>query len=200
MRFMKLKSMDKIASMFRKLSYKKVLLCLFVGLYIVSMFIALLMKDHANNEWVRMICKEYVYGPKNILALVVNKVRPDTMEINSAFFPKQSAPIEEPWAEKRIREVLDRYKQQSEIDNKLEAEYKSGEYSLDDPFVVVNPYGISPLTALVMFDTDEDVQVAVKVIGHQVEEDIGLSTGGDNIILKNISYLFMVCMQMKKIQ
>ena len=197
---MKLKSMDKIASMFRKLSYKKVLLCLFVGLYIVSMFIALLMKDHANNEWVRMICKEYVYGPKNILALVVNKVRPDTMEINSAFFPKQSAPIEEPWAEKRIREVLDRYKQQSEIDNKLEAEYKSGEYSLDDPFVVVNPYGISPLTALVMFDTDEDVQVAVKVIGHQVEEDIGLSTGGDNIILKNISYLFMVCMQMKKIQ
>lgn len=178
MRFMKLKSMDKIASMFRKLSYKKVLLCLFVGLYIFSMFIALLMKDHANNEWVRIICKEYVYGPKNILALVVNKVRPDTMEINSAFFPKQSAPIEEPWAEKRIREVLDRYKQQSEIDNKLEAEYKSGEYSLDDPFVVVNPYGISPLTALVMFDTDEDVQVAVKVIGHQVEEDIWLSTGG----------------------
>lgn len=177
MRVMELKSMDKIVNTFRKVSYKKVLFCLFVGLYIFSMFIALLMKDHANNEWVRTICKEYVYGPRNIIALVVNKVSPNTMKINSAFFP-QAAPIEEPWAEKRIREVLERYKQQSEIDSKLKAEYESGEYSLDDPFVVVNPYGISPLTALVMFDTDEDVQVAVKVIGHQVEEDIGLSTGG----------------------
>ena len=177
MRVMELKSMDKIVNTFRKVSYKKVLFCLFVGLYIFSMFMALLMKDHANNEWVRTICKEYVYGPKNMIALVVNKVSPNTMKINSAFFP-QAAPIEEPWAEKRIREVLERYKQQSEIDSKLKAEYESGEYSLDDPFVVVNPYGISPLTALVMFDTDEDVQVAVKVIGHQVEEDIGLSTGG----------------------
>ena len=177
-------SVEKKINAFRKVSYEKLFLCLFVGLYIFSMFIAVLMKDHANNEWVRMICKEYVYGPKNILALVVNKVRPDTMEINSVFFPKQQSTVEIPAHEQAVKQVLDRYSRQKEIDEKLRSEYESGGYTLDDPFVVVNPYGISPLTALVMFDTDEEVQVAVKVMGNQPEENIELSIGGGQFYSK----------------
>lgn len=185
-------SNSKLICRIKKLLYStgKYIICIYVILFCV----AFIMKGHANNEWVKNICKEFVYGPKNMIALVVNKVSPNTMKINSAFFP-QAVPIEEPWVEKRIREVLDRYKQQSEIDSKLKAEYESGEYSLDDPFVVVNPYGISPLTALVMFDTDEEVQVAVKVIGHQVEENVELSTGGGTILFKKTyhTYLWDVC-------
>ena len=188
-------SVEKKINAFRKVSYEKLFLCLFVGLYIFSMFIAVLMKDHANNEWVRMICKEYVYGPKNILALVVNKVRPDTMEINSVFFPKQQSTVEIPAHEQAVKQVLDRYSRQKEIDEKLRSEYESGGYTLDDPFVVVNPYGISPLTALVMFDTDEEVQVAVKVMGNQPEENIELSIGGGTVLFKKTycSCLWFIC-------
>lgn len=187
-------SVEKINA-FRKVSYEKLFLCLFVGLYIFSMFIAVLMKDHANNEWVRMICKEYVYGPKNILALVVNKVRPDTMEINSVFFPKQQSTVEIPAHEQAVKQVLDRYSRQKEIDEKLRSEYESGGYTLDDPFVVVNPYGISPLTALVMFDTDEEVQVAVKVMGNQPDENIELSIGGGTVLFEKTycSCLWFIC-------
>ena len=32
------------------------------------------------------------------------------------------------------------------------AEYKKGSYTIDHPYVVVNPYIIAPLTALVMFE------------------------------------------------
>ncbi|WP_087974830.1 aryl-sulfate sulfotransferase [Oceanobacillus rekensis] len=56
-----------------------------------------------------------------------------------------------------------------EIQSKLEQgildEYKKGDYSLSDPFVMEDPYGWSPLTALVMFETDEKSQVTVEVEG-----------------------------------
>lgn len=182
-------SNSKLICRIKKLLYSigKYIICIYVILFCV----AFIMKGHANNEWVKNICKEFVYGPKNMIALVVNKVRPDTMEINSVFLPKQPEPKEESWEEKRIREVLQRYKQQVNIDEKLKAEYESGEYSLDDPFVVVNPYGISPLTALVMFDTDEEVQVAVKVMGNQPEENIELSIGGGTALFKKTYYSYL---------
>ena len=47
----------------------------------------------------------------------------------------------------------------------LEKDYQAKGYSLDNPKVVVNPYDISPLTALVMFETDEEEEVTVTVEG-----------------------------------
>lgn len=87
-------SNSKLICRIKKLLYStgKYIICIYVILFCV----AFIMKGHANNEWVKNICKEFVYGPKNMIALVVNKVSPNTLKINSAFFPKQSAPIEEP--------------------------------------------------------------------------------------------------------
>src|SRR5574344_2155071 len=53
------------------------------------------------------------------------------------------------------------------VEKQLELEEK---LTIDDatfgnPKIVVNPYGLSPLTALVMFKTDKPVGVHVKVIG-----------------------------------
>lgn len=50
---------------------------------------------------------------------------------------------------------------QAEQDKKLEI----GEASLENPKVVLNPYGISPLTAVVIFKTDEPVTPEITVVG-----------------------------------
>ena len=35
-------------------------------------------------------------------------------------------------------------------------------YTFDEPNIIVNPYGISPLTALILFETEEEVLAAVE--------------------------------------
>ncbi len=54
---------------------------------------------------------------------------------------------------------------QKETDELLLAELNSGAYSLDNPFILVNPYGISPMTALVMFQTEEPSRISIHVDG-----------------------------------
>lgn len=166
--------------------YIKRLLLLAGSIYLFLFLIAFVMKDHANNDWVKVICHEYVYGPKNMVALVVNKFRPDTLKINSVLVPQPAPAPEPPYYEKEIKAVLERYKNQTVIDEQLKDEYESGGYTLDDPFIVVNPYGISPLTALVMFDTDYEAQIKVVVHGHNENTDVTMSPPRGHNSLKNI--------------
>ncbi len=51
----------------------------------------------------------------------------------------------------------------SQIEKEKEFQIKG--YTLDKPNVIVNPYGNSPLTALVIFETDEEVEVTVTIPG-----------------------------------
>ena len=55
----------------------------------------------------------------------------------------------------------------SMIDDQIEKEknLKAQGYTLESPNVVLNPYGNSPLTALVMFTTDEETEVEVTIKG-----------------------------------
>ena len=46
-----------------------------------------------------------------------------------------------------------------------EKEFQIEGYTFDNPNVIVNPYGNSPLTALVIFQTDEEVEVTVTIPG-----------------------------------
>lgn len=55
------------------------------------------------------------------------------------------------------------------------AEYQSGEYSFDKPYVKLNPYLVTPLTALMMFNTPDPVAVTVKVKGKESAGDIQFS-------------------------
>lgn len=55
--------------------------------------------------------------------------------------------------------------QQAETDALLLAELESGAYTPDAPFVLVNPYGNAPLSALVMFRTEAPARVSVRVAG-----------------------------------
>ena len=47
----------------------------------------------------------------------------------------------------------------------LEDDFISEGYTIDNPKIIVNPYEISPLTALVIFETEEEVSPTVTVVG-----------------------------------
>ena len=47
----------------------------------------------------------------------------------------------------------------------LEKEFVSKGYTIDNPNIIVNPYEISPLTALVIFETEEEVAPTVTIMG-----------------------------------
>ena len=48
---------------------------------------------------------------------------------------------------------------------KIEQKFNSEGYKIDDPKVILNPYGNSPLTALVMFETEDEVEVELTIKG-----------------------------------
>ncbi|MFC3038687.1 aryl-sulfate sulfotransferase [Virgibacillus xinjiangensis] len=54
---------------------------------------------------------------------------------------------------------------QTTLEQSLKKEYKKGDYTLADPLVAEDPYGWSPLTALVLFETDRQSKVTVEVEG-----------------------------------
>lgn len=52
-----------------------------------------------------------------------------------------------------------------ESQKELEAEFIAEGYTIDEPNVIVNPYGNSPLTALIMFETEDSVSVKITIEG-----------------------------------
>ena len=60
---------------------------------------------------------------------------------------------------------------QQAIDAMLLAELNAG-YGFDDPLVIVNPYGWTPLSAVLIFSTDQDTSVTMVVKGKDPETDL----------------------------
>ncbi len=46
-----------------------------------------------------------------------------------------------------------------------EKDFKTEGYTVDNPNVILNPYGNSPLTALILFETNEEVSPTVTIVG-----------------------------------
>ena len=61
------------------------------------------------------------------------------------------------------------------------AEYKKGSYTIDHPYVVVNPYIIAPLTALVMFEAAKPAFAKVTVKGKEAAGDYMYRPASDGI-------------------
>lgn len=61
-------------------------------------------------------------------------------------------------------EKTDLFEQQNSIDEALQQEASAG-YSFEEPNVIVNPYGNSPLTAVAAFHTDKELGGTVTVKG-----------------------------------
>lgn len=56
-------------------------------------------------------------------------------------------------------------KSMTETQNEIEKNFKTKGYDLDNPNIILNPYGNSPLTALVLFETEEEVSINVTIKG-----------------------------------
>ena len=70
-----------------------------------------------------------------------------------------------------VLEKTDIFTSQKETDQALLAEAKNG-YSLEEALIVIDPYGTSPLTAVAVFSTEEEVGGTVTVKGKSSENDI----------------------------
>ena len=64
-------------------------------------------------------------------------------------------------ANTRIDEVEDIIDYQEKKENYL-THYN---YTLDNPNIILNPYGNSPLTALIIFETDKEEEVSITIPG-----------------------------------
>lgn len=61
---------------------------------------------------------------------------------------------------------------QHEQEERLLQELRKGTYTVQQPLVVVNPYFVNPLTAMILFSTEEKQQVTVTVKGIEPAGDI----------------------------
>lgn len=57
------------------------------------------------------------------------------------------------------------------VDKTLQAELESGNYTFESPLTVLDPYGASPLTALILFETEEPSKIEITIPGG--DEDTG---------------------------
>lgn len=64
-----------------------------------------------------------------------------------------------------LKAILDDIQAQQEVDEALAAELEAGAYSLENPFVIVDPYGVAPLSALALFNTTEPMRISIHISG-----------------------------------
>lgn len=76
---------------------------------------------------------------------------------------------------RQVREMADH---QEEIDRLMLEELHSGAYTLDDPFILLDPYGVSPLTAVLLFTTEEPVRIDIHVAGDTPQAEVDFAFSG----------------------
>lgn len=64
---------------------------------------------------------------------------------------------------KQIRAVLEQLARQKAVDERLRAELQSGTSSFEHPLVILDPYGDSPLAAVVLFRTEVARRISISV-------------------------------------
>ena len=64
-------------------------------------------------------------------------------------------------ANKAVDEVSDIIASQ----NKMNKYFSSYGYTVDNPKIILNPYKISPLTALILFETPDDANISIRIVG-----------------------------------
>ena len=69
---------------------------------------------------------------------------------------------------KEVKHIID---QQYEAESKFLEEYGKESHTIANPYVVLNPYLIAPLTALVMFENEKPAFAKVTVKGKEAAGD-----------------------------
>ena len=67
--------------------------------------------------------------------------------------------------------------QQAKSEELMLEEFHQGHYTMEDPLIKVNPYLINPLAAVILFETEEETAITVRVKGKKKEQDFYHSFG-----------------------
>ena len=62
-------------------------------------------------------------------------------------------------------EMVDQVKDIIDIQNGQEEYFSPYGYTIDNPCIILNPYDISPLTALILFETEKEVNITITIVG-----------------------------------
>jgi hypothetical protein len=76
----------------------------------------------------------------------------------------------------QVTEIENILSTQSASENDYLVEFSNGEYTPEDPYFVLNPYDISPLTGLLMFDTSEAKAYKVVIKGKTIDSFMEYTT------------------------
>ena len=109
--------------------------------------------------------KKVIFGVIIVLVFILiatlifyhSKMKEEQLQISKYFQDKES-----------IAALSDVLSEQEKVSEEIQNILSHGEYTFDDPYLLVDPYGISPLTALIIFKTDHEVEVEVVIIGESV--------------------------------
>lgn len=77
-----------------------------------------------------------------------------------------------------IETVLEQLTKQERVDKDLRSELDSGVHSLERPLVVLDPYGVSPLTAVILFETGHPSRISVIVKGKDASSSLAFTFNG----------------------
>ena len=87
----------------------------------------------------------------------------------------RQAPAGDFKAQPFIEEALARLEGQQAITDSLQQELDSGSYSFREPLAVVDPYGESPLTALLLFQTEQPCRIRIEIPGKAENQAVSCS-------------------------
>ncbi len=58
------------------------------------------------------------------------------------------------------------------LDSLIQDEYEQFVYTFEEPYIKINPYGRTPLSALIKFPTDEETQISIRIKAKENGQDI----------------------------
>ena len=93
----------------------------------------------------------------------------EVSEDNETDATDTSSGVEAQYTTSINQELIDKH------DNRYEeiiSDFQNGDYTLEEPLIVQDPYGRSPLSALVLFETEEPMEVTVTVEGQDEQTTI----------------------------
>ncbi|OON99037.1 MAG: hypothetical protein ATN35_02465 [Epulopiscium sp. Nele67-Bin004] len=60
---------------------------------------------------------------------------------------------------------LNNIEEQWKIEQQIKQDYSLGKYTINNPYIVQDPYKVAPLTALAIFETDKEAKVTINIEG-----------------------------------
>gem|GEM_PF-3053698 len=121
-----------------------------------------------------MIRLEMTRKQEAVLAAIIVIIAVGVFVLSSGMFGTTEPVIEEAPPEPiSLKDIIDdRIEWQDELDEEYLEEFEEGGFDLANPYIIMNPYGTAPLTALFMFETEEPMRISVNVMGKSADTSV----------------------------